>query len=72
MTVFAWNSARRFFNHPTKKAFAESTYRVFVQTMHTVIHKDCGQFFSVRLPAASLVKLAGLLSSLLAALIDAV
>jgi hypothetical protein len=37
-------TGRIFFNRQTKKAFANSTYLLFVQTIHSVIHKDCGQF----------------------------
>jgi len=40
---------RIFFNRLTKKAFANSTYLLFVQTIHNVIHKDCGQYFRPRL-----------------------
>lgn len=36
---------RVFFNRRTKYAFGNSTYLLFVQTIHNVIHKDCGQFF---------------------------
>ena len=38
-------AARMFFSHCMKKAFANSTYLLFTQTIHNVIHKDCGQFF---------------------------
>ena len=43
-----------------------------MQTMHTVIHKDCGQFSAAGVPFAPLVKSVSLLISQLAALIDAV
>jgi hypothetical protein len=61
-----------FFNRETKNAFKKPTYDAFVQTMHTVIHKDCGQFFAARVPIAAHVKRVSLLMSSLAALIDAV
>jgi hypothetical protein len=38
-------TGRAFFNRRTKYAFGNSTYVLFVQTIHNVIHKDCGQFF---------------------------
>jgi hypothetical protein len=65
-------TGRAFFNRETKNAFKKPTYRAFVQTMHTVIHKDCGQFFAARLSLATFVKRVRLLISKLAALIDAV
>jgi hypothetical protein len=38
---------RTFFGLETKKASAHATYRAFVQAVHNVIHKDCGQKFGV-------------------------
>jgi hypothetical protein len=35
---------RAFFDRKTKKAFRRSTYHAFLQAVHNVIHKDCGQF----------------------------
>jgi len=35
---------RALFDRKTKKAFRRSTYRAFLQAVHNVIHKDCGQF----------------------------
>jgi hypothetical protein len=35
---------RAFFDRKAKKAFCRSTYRAFLQAVHNVIHKDCGQF----------------------------
>jgi hypothetical protein len=35
---------RAFFDRKTKKAFRRSTYRAFLQAVHNVIHRDCGQF----------------------------
>jgi hypothetical protein len=34
---------RSFFDRSPKKASARSTYRSFIQAVHNVIHKDCGQ-----------------------------
>jgi hypothetical protein len=47
---------RVFFNRQTKNAFANSTYLLFGQTIHSVIHKDCGQFFPPRTRFAETVK----------------
>jgi hypothetical protein len=61
-----------FFNRNMKKAFAEPTYRAFVESMHTLIHKDCGQIRAVRPAVAVLVNTLPRNISSLAALIDAV
>jgi hypothetical protein len=63
--------ARSIFNRRTKNALKKPTYRTFQDSVHSVIHKLCGQFFHVRLPAAGAVKAIYLLITLLAALIDA-
>jgi hypothetical protein len=63
--------ARAIFNRGTKNALKKPTYRTFQDSMHSVIHKLCGQFFHVRLPPTCAVKAIYLLIALLAALIDA-
>jgi hypothetical protein len=72
VTVSKTNTARRFFNHPTKNAFADLTYPVFVETMHTLIHKDCGQILRQRQQPVHLSRASHRHSGWLAALIDAV
>jgi hypothetical protein len=47
---------RVFFNRRTKYACGNSTYLLFVQTIHSVIHKDCGQFFRPLLRFVNAVK----------------
>jgi len=47
---------RVFFNRRTKYACGNSTYLLFVQTIHSVIHKDCGQFFRPLLRFVEAVK----------------
>jgi hypothetical protein len=47
---------RVFFNRRTKYAFGNSTYLLFVQTIHSVIHKDCGQFIRPLLRFVNAVK----------------
>ncbi|HEX7813187.1 MAG TPA: hypothetical protein VF460_14875 [Burkholderiales bacterium] len=46
---------RAFFDRKPKKALARSTYRAFVQAVHNVIHKDCGQFFRAGLNGSGAV-----------------
>ena len=47
---------RVYFNRRMKIPCANSTYILFVQTMHSVIHKDCGQFFRPQTRLIGVVK----------------
>jgi hypothetical protein len=46
--IFLHKTGRAIFNRKTKNAFKKPTYGSFAQTVHTVIHKDCGQFLGAR------------------------